>query len=421
MLPRIVLLLALVHALAFAVACSGETAAFEPPTQDELDIDALVAGAESGALTSVDDLLLALPAEQRASVVLLERTKSLHRADVEHPRAIFFGPDARLVVAVSTDPEDPRYETAELMEQDEESGEFRLAAITFREEGATVEGDAGCTRCHGQTPRPIWGGYPVWPGAFGEEDNELTAEQRRVLEDASDSGSRLRFARESLGAGYSLAARSYGYPNTSFNFELGPRVATWIVERARESARFERFAPALVALPQCSYVDDERVRGVVSAMRSAVEAEGLGSSGYDWEAIYDLWGLDLARDFAVESRVDQVSVSPDAQLALWNSGAAYLDDLVRFLVLDELAASDAALETILAPASAARSDLLLYGWQLAGAQRAAALADPDTYARAEIDPEARVLSAALGEIDAPSEARVAFCLRLGELWEARRR
>ena len=421
MLRRVSLLLAAVLALALVTACSGEAAPFEPPTQDELDIDALVAGAESGALTSVDDLILALPAEQRASVVLVAETKSLHEADVSSPRLLFFGPDARLLVAVSSDPSDPRYETAELMELDEEEGAFRLAAIRFGEDGARVEGQEQCTGCHGATPRPIWGSYPVWPGAFGESDEALTAEERRALTPENvERAPRLRFAREALGDRYWLEARSDGSPNASLNAELGPRVATWLVERARASARFERFAPALIALPQCGAVDDERVRAVVGAMREAISAEALGTRGYDWETIYDLWGLDVTRDFAIDSRVDRISASDDAALGLWNSGAAYLDDLVRFLVLDELAESDPPLAVVLAPSRAARDELRHFGWELTGEKRAEVLADPEVYGRGRLDPERRVLAAALGDLDVATPSRVAFCLRLGEIWDARR-
>lgn len=424
MLRRLGLFLALLHAPTVLAGCSadGPSERFVPPSQDELTIDALVAGAESGALASVDDLLDALPPEQRASVALIERSGSQHRADVEHPRVVFYGPDARVVVAVGTDPDDPRHETAELMELDEEAGAFRLVAITFGDEGASVEGEDRCTSCHGEEPRPIWGAYPVWPGAFGAEDNVPTEAQRSVLEsaDAAD-GSRLRHALEALDDDYYLESRAYGYPNTNLSYELGARVASWLVDRARRSGRYDRFAPALVALPQCGQVADERVRASLASMRDAVAAEALGSGGYEWEAIYDIWGLDLERDFAIASRADRIDASEGAQLTLWNAGSAYLDDLVRFLVLDELAVADPLLSGTIASAEHARTDIRYFGWELTGSARAEELARPDVYERRYLDPQARVLSAALGDFGAQTPERTAFCLRLGDMWEARSR
>jgi len=419
MLGRSLLLLGAAALASVTIACSEGVPSSEPLDQDDLGIDELVARASAGDWETVDDLLGALPEEQLASVVLLEQSGSLHRADVAHPRMVFYGPDARLIVAVSTLPADRRYETVELMELDEDTGAFRLAAITFGDDGVAVEGDGRCTGCHGDEPRPIWGAYPSWPGAFGPLDGELTAEQAAALETMrADASHRFRFAADALSNDYILTSRSYGYPNTVLNYELGPRIAGSIVTRARASARYARFAPALVALPQCGYVDDERVVALAESMRSSIEAEAIGSGGYEWEAIYEIWGLDLARDFAIGSRADRPAAADGAQRALWKVGSAYLDDLVRFLVLEELVASDASLAAPLVAASAARADIAYFGWELRGSERAAALSGEDAYDRAYLDPQARVMEPALGAIDGRSPERVAFCLRLGELWQA---
>jgi hypothetical protein len=237
----------------------------------------------------------------------------------------------------------------------------------------------------------------------------------------ADATHRFRFAADGLSDDYWLESRAYGYPNTVFNYELGPRVAGSIVERAKLSSRYARFAPALVALPQCGYVREPRVVAVADSMREAIEAEAIGSGGYEWEAVYEIWGLDLDRDFAIGTRADAPVPDDGGQRALWNVGSAYLDDLVRFLVLEEMLAADQALASPLAGVAAARADIAYFGWELRGTERATALADEGLYDRAYLDPQARVMGPALGEIDADAPSRVTFCLRLGEIWAERNR
>ncbi len=404
---------------AAALGCSAEPADLGPLSQDDLSIAEIVARAEAGDITNVDELLAALPEEQRQSVVLLERSGSSHQADAHHPRMVLFGPDARLVVAVGTLEDDPRFETAELLELDEAEGRFRMAAITFGEDGPTVEGEERCVRCHGQDPRPIWGAYPVWPGAFEGRGEELTETQRVALPAMrGDETHRFRFVADAVDDAYDLEGRSYGHPNTSLNLEIGARVAGALARRAQASPHYERLAPALLALPECGYVEDTEIRDLTVAMGAVVASEAPRAIGSGWEPIYEIWGLDLERDFALGERADQPARERPAQLATWNLGTAYLDDLVRFLVLEDLLAAHPALAGALEGVSAARADILYYGWELRGQERAALLAEPDVAERAYLDPQSRVMSAALGDIDGSSPERLAFCRRLGELWDA---
>ncbi len=391
---------------------------FEPLTQDELSIDEIVLRADAGVFTSVDEVLEALPEAQKQSVVLLEHSTSMQRADAEHPRMILYGPDARFIVAVSTSPSDPRFETLEMMELDEDAGRFRLAAIRFGEEEAVVEGEGRCVSCHGRNPRPIWGEYPDWPGAYASDQETLSDAQRQALPVMrADDTHRFRFVRDYISDDYYLANRSYGYPNTNLNFEIGPRIAEALVTRAQTSPEFERFRPALLGIAECSHVTEPDVVEVVARMQEAVVALTPGSRGHSWEPIYEIWGLDLILDFAVQARADQTP--PDGEyLTLWNVGSAYLDDLVRFLILEELLTEDATLAAPFARVTQDRADILRYGWELRGSERAAELVKDDDYNRNYLAPQSRVMSPALGEFGVATPERLAFCRRLGEIWNA---
>lgn len=401
------------------VACSSTTEGPRPLTEDEVTLDEIVSRAENGEYADVDELLAALPAFQKSSFVLMARSASPQTADLEHPRVIMYGPDARLIIAVSTLPEDPRYQTVEMMELDEETGAFDLAAVTFAEGGVTVQPASDCTSCHGQQPRPIWAEYPSWPGAFGSEHEELPDEERASLQTMrADEGHRFRHFREYLNDDYQLTERDYYFPNTSFNMELGPRIATSLFKRATQSRAYQRWVPALLALSRCYGLDDPQVTHTLDQMRLAVAAAAPRPRGNDREPIYEIWGLDLDADFGIETVVGGPRTD-EGQLALWYSASAYLDNIIEFLVLDQLLDQDEELSALFEPVSQNRANLKRYGWELRGAERAEFLRQGDSYGVADIDPQRNLMEPLLGADDAPTVERQVYCERLGELWAER--
>ena len=87
------------------------------------------------------------------------------------------------MLASSGHAEDGTPDTLEILEEDAITHEYRTHVISFDARGAApTEDDARCTGCHGSPARPIWGSYPNWPGAYGEHENEITAEERPTFD-----------------------------------------------------------------------------------------------------------------------------------------------------------------------------------------------------------------------------------------------
>lgn len=397
--------------VAAAVGCgAGADEPLPPLTIDALTVSAVTERALRGELASVDELLEALPDEQKESLLLMESTASRHRADVGHPRVVLYGPDARFVAAMSTDPEDPLYDTVEMFDLDEDTGLFNFAAMSFGPEGPRVQGAEGCTGCHGGVPRPIWGEYPNWPGAYGPEDGVLTDAQAKVLAAIRvDPGHRFHFVADFVSGDYHLRARHYSYPNTNFNFELGSRAAEGLHARAARSPAFARWAPALLALRHCDADAPPAVMDALDDMRRSLPPS---AAVRDWERVYEVLGLDLARDFLLAVPASQASLGDGYDLTDWNQGTAGLGEIVEFLILRDLLAEDAALAAVFSPVRDRIDDLYHHAFELRGSERARYLVS--SHDEGYFYLSQTVYDAALGS----SEARAWFCGRLAERWWA---
>jgi len=123
----------------------------------------------SKPLMEVESLLEKLPEAYRTYFVLQYNSQSNHSSDETHPRVIFFGPDAKLLLAFSGLPSDPHYHTVEMIEYEPDRASFSFYSLHFQPTGpARVEvNPKDCQRCHGEDPKPNWEPYSLWPGTFG--------------------------------------------------------------------------------------------------------------------------------------------------------------------------------------------------------------------------------------------------------------
>ncbi len=142
---------------------------------ENFDFDSLRSLIRERHIGSVEDLIAALPETQRNRYALVFASRSAQDASFENPRAILFGPDARLVMTFNGNPTQRGFRAIETMEFDAAIKEFRFREILFPEgpgsaEPAVVSEDnpERCTECHGNPPRPVWDTAPLWPGAYGE-------------------------------------------------------------------------------------------------------------------------------------------------------------------------------------------------------------------------------------------------------------
>lgn len=128
-----------------------------------------VSPTQASPVTSVESLLAKLPEAYRTYFVLQYDSHSNHLSDTTHPRVIFFGPDAKLLLAFSGLPSDPHFNTVEMIEYDPPAATYHFYSIHFEEnQKVSVEIDpSDCKRCHGPDPKPNWEPYNLWPGAYG--------------------------------------------------------------------------------------------------------------------------------------------------------------------------------------------------------------------------------------------------------------
>ena len=140
---------------------------------------------------SLEKLLPLLSIQHLSQYVLVHHSQSLQGASAESPRVILYGKAAKLVLAFNGDPSQERYRNLEIIQYRDSSRRFEFRDIEFNEGSASPTisppNPPICMSCHrGADPRPNWAGYPLWPGAFGGEDDgifRLTAPMDRSSED----------------------------------------------------------------------------------------------------------------------------------------------------------------------------------------------------------------------------------------------
>ena len=153
------------------------------------DFQALQSLVQGQNLGSIEQLLAALPAQQRRNYALMFASRSLQGATFLNPRVILFGPDARFIITFNGDPGQRGFRVLETMEFDDSRSEFRLRELIFPEQpGGAAQvrvsevNPPRCARCHGTPARPVWDTFPLWPGAYGERYRaSLSARERTEL------------------------------------------------------------------------------------------------------------------------------------------------------------------------------------------------------------------------------------------------
>jgi hypothetical protein len=284
-------------------------------------------------VTSVADFLSRLPREFRLNYVLMKESGSRHLASSKYPRGITFSRGARVFIAFSSHPDDPLREKLELAEA-LENGTWKFRELGFTNKKPELsQDDNACQSCHTANLRPIWGAYPEWPGALGDEGGRVSSEEFALLKSLpTDPSTRDRFGflqfelRDSTQAFY-LPERSYNYANTVLNFELGRRASYTLYRRLKEQADHKVIFAEMLLQDECSenQVQSPRVQNYLTAG-------------------------DLRLDLTASRISRETSRS-------WNEGNNYLTQLVNFWGLMDLLASDAILAEIFAPV---RGDLESY-------------------------------------------------------------
>ena len=366
-----------------------------PAGVPEAEIDALRAFVTAAGASSLEDLLRLLPSWLHANHILVDETRTGHRASVEHPRVLLFGSDARFLMSFGSDPNDPTREVIDLAEL-EESGLWKFRSLDFRTSPPTLSpDDSACTGCHADPPRPFWGSYPSWPGAFGPQRDRVTAAQATRLNALrANPGASDRFFALGVPAPYGggpweegdvvrLPGRQYAYSNTVFNLELGAAVADGAFHRLRAAGRYRELRDELLTLSVCAQSDPTGYAS--SGARDAVTATLLshGVTPASRDALYRHLGVDPERTFSLHRLANE---PPDPT---WNVATDSLPGLVNLLILHDWMRKDPELLRLLEdePDDASafnrgcfehKADLIRHkvylGWTLRGAARQASRA-----------------------------------------------
>ncbi len=145
-------------------------------------------------IETIDELLNAIKKEYPEYLkfyTLVYDSLSLHEASFQYPRAIIFGPDAKLILTFNGEQKQRGFSQLEIMRFVENEGmrKFEFREITFKKEAdksisfdsqenyriSPPNGDEQkCLACHRASPRPIWDTYFRWPGVYGSNDDSLT-------------------------------------------------------------------------------------------------------------------------------------------------------------------------------------------------------------------------------------------------------
>ena len=304
-------------------------------------------------LSSVAQVLSALPSELRANFVLVKESHSGHLSDTSHPRLITFAPDAHFMLAASSVPHDPEREIIELAEL-QSDGSWLFRSLDFSS-GQPVAGtsDFNCQLCHGRQPRPIWGSYPNWPDALGDYRGALTAEQFAMVKGLptdSETADRFAWFTLDLAAGQNTAllpAPTAGAPNAVFSRELGQAAALALYRRAAAAPAWSKVRNHLLLKAQCAQLANSG-----DAVGDAVAL--LGSFPDYWSQL----GLSTF-DFALDKRVGSSMVTSDGEW--WSDSSTNLMALVLFKAFLEVYDATPAVQSVFGARPSAPADLTAVG------------------------------------------------------------
>jgi len=320
-----------------------------PPGTPELTVDGIFDFVLSEGLGSVSELLDHIPPSLQKNYALMEETRTEGLADVDNPRLLLLGSDMRFLIALATHPADPKRETVDMAELEDETGFWKFRSLDMSTTPPTLsENDASCTGCHGIPARPIWGSYPDWPGAFGEDNDILTTAQANSLNQIRNTqASSDRFHTIELlnqynaGQIFSLPGRVYPYTNTITNMELGAAVADGVYTRVKNSPLYEFVWRELLLMSYCSGEVPDFFN--TPAYAQIVEnLSDLGAPGTNKDDIYLLLGVDVDNDFSLDRLAFE---TPDPG---WNVSTDSLYGLVDLLILYDLAKSRTSVRAFLA-------------------------------------------------------------------------
>ena len=170
--------------LANSIVFSASLARAAQPFSEPLSLQALEEFAKRNKITSIDQIIPLLPEDMRSNFTLVYGSRSPEAVSISpaYPRVILFSKDGRSLLAFTTDPSKPFYNSLQMIEFDERASQFKFGELSFnqdKEKGNThIRANAkptSCASCHGAgaNAHPIWDSYALWPGVYGSFDDRM--------------------------------------------------------------------------------------------------------------------------------------------------------------------------------------------------------------------------------------------------------
>lgn len=135
-------------------------------------------------ITTIEDLIPELPKSYLEGYTLAYASRSLQGASFLNPRAILFGSDANLVMTFNGSAVQNNFNNLEIMEFDKTKKVFTFQDIEFQKGTPakfSQKNPESCLKCHGQDPKPIWEGYPLWAGIYGSANDSLSVTEKKYF------------------------------------------------------------------------------------------------------------------------------------------------------------------------------------------------------------------------------------------------
>ncbi|MES3036683.1 MAG: hypothetical protein V4736_02140 [Bdellovibrionota bacterium] len=305
------------------------------------------------------DVLSHLPEQLKENFVLINDSKSRQKGTFELPRVLHFSKTADFIVTSSGHPVslDAAAEDLEIMEFDRKNNKWVLAKISFGKNGlkAPVYNSKNCLSCHGKNPRPIWGGYPSWPTAYGGKGpngGDFMGPEEKVLFRQFVSKAKTHEAYRHLKifvsqSGYDLQSM-YPAPNAVFTARIANLHANHLIQKVHAS-RPAKADPYnyLAQRFHCANVEtlDASVNQRYSErLNTDAEFKSLWSGKpkpLDVQTkLLRLIGVDPTEDFELTRPTSVNNPVPSFDALNWSAGSDSLGDYLGFKLLSQLVQSD---------------------------------------------------------------------------------
>jgi len=270
---------------------------------------------------------------------------------------VLFGSDGRFLMNISTKPNDPKYDLLDCAELNSITGLWEFSQLDFTSNEVKLhKNPKSCLRCHGKTPRPIWGSNMDWPGVFGDNEaaglngealsprHAITMNKIRKKPSYSDRFNFLLWSEKRLTSGgfRHIANNAFGVELLVSNLAIGSAHARGVFLRLKNTFP-KRYLMLREVLLLLGY--EHTHKGTLTAsekkkINNIIYKYGEKTKGID--GLLKILGVDANIAFSLGTIAQDETPRKN-----WSLGAGDIYDQILLQVLDHLYKDDKAIERIL--------------------------------------------------------------------------